>query len=112
MNPFLSKFKTPYGVPPFEQIDFDHFEPAFAAGFAEQVGEYEQIEDNIEEPTFVNTIEALERSGAILGRVSRVFYNLLGTDTTPQMSELAKKWVRNWLLIGIVCTLVKKCINA
>ncbi|MBM75174.1 MAG: peptidase M3 [Proteobacteria bacterium] len=91
MNPFLSEFETPYGVPPFDLIRFEHFKPAFAAGFAQQVGEYEDIEDNPEEPTFENTMVALERSGATLNRVARVFYNLLGTDTTEDMSELAKE---------------------
>ena len=66
MNPFLSAYTTPHGVPPFDQVKFEHFEPAFEAGFAAQVAEYEAIEQNPEAPTFENTIEALERSGAVL----------------------------------------------
>ncbi len=90
MNPFLSAYTTTHGVPPFDQIKFEHFEPAFAAGFAEQVAEYEAIEQDSQTPTFDNTIAALERSGATLSRVARVFYSLLGTDATPALSALAK----------------------
>ena len=90
MNPFLSEYTTPHGVPPFDQVQFEHFEPAFKAGFAEQVAEYEAIEQNAEAPTFENTIGALERSGAVLSRVARVFYSLLGTDSTDELSALAK----------------------
>ena len=46
MNPFLSSYTTPHGVPPFKQIEFAHFAPAFAEGFAEQTAEYEAIEQN------------------------------------------------------------------
>ena len=91
MNPFLSEFQTPYGVPPFGLIRFEHFQPAFEAGFAEQIAQYKEIEDHPEDATFANTMEALERSGAILRRVSRVFYSLLGTDSTVEMSELSKE---------------------
>ena len=90
MNPFLSEYTTPHGVPPFDRIEFEHFESAFEAGFAEQVAEYEAIEQNSEAPTFENTIAALERSGAVLSRVARVFYSLLGTDSTDELSALAK----------------------
>jgi peptidyl-dipeptidase Dcp len=90
VNPFLSEFQTPYGVPPFDVIRFEHFEPAFDAGFSEQLAQYESIENTEEKPTFENTMEALERSGATVTRVSRVFYNLLGTDATPEISELSK----------------------
>ena len=90
MNPFLSAYTTPHGVPPFEQIQFAHFAPAFEAGFAEQTAEYEAIEQNLDAPTFDNTIAALERSGQTLSRVSRVFYSLLGTDSTAELSAMAK----------------------
>ena len=91
MNPFLSEYQTQYGVPPFDLIRFEHFEPAFATAFSEQLQEYVAIENNPEPPTFANTLEALERSGATLSRVARVFYSLLGTDTTDEMSALAKE---------------------
>lgn len=91
MNPFLSKYDTEHGVPPFDRIRFEHFRPAFAFGFAQQVQEYEMIEENEESPTFENTIEAIEKSGSILSRVSRVFYSLLATDSSPEMTVLAKE---------------------
>ena len=90
MNPFLSAYTTPFGVPPFDLIQFEHFAPAFETGFAEQIQEYETIENNPEAATFENTVEALERSGAVLARVARVFYSLLGTDSTDELSGLAK----------------------
>ena len=61
MNPFLMAYTTPYGVPPFDQIRFEHFEPAFDVGFEEQSRQYQAIEDNPEPPSFENTIEALEQ---------------------------------------------------
>ena len=90
MNPFLSEYTTPFGVPPFDLIQFEHFAPAFEAGFAQQVQEYDTIENNPAPATFENTVEALERSGAVLARVARVFYSLLGTDSTEELSALAK----------------------
>ena len=91
MNPFTTEFQTPFRVPPFDKIKFEHFEPAFTQGFATQVEQYVAIEENPERPSFENTLEALERSGAMARRVSRVFYSLLGTDSTPEMNELAKE---------------------
>ena len=90
MNPFLSEYTTPFGVPPFDLIQFEHFAPAFETGFAQQVQEYDTIENNPAPATFENTVEALERSGAVLARVARVFYSLLGTDSTEELSALAK----------------------
>ena len=90
MNPFLTAYTTPYGVPPFDVIQFEHFAPAFDAGFAEIEEQYAEIENNSAPPSFENTIAALERSGAILSRVARVFYSLLGTDSTEELSELSK----------------------
>ncbi|GIH49505.1 peptidyl-dipeptidase Dcp [Microbispora rosea] len=89
-NPFLSPSTLPYGLPPFEEIREEHYGPAFEQGMAEQLAEVEAIAENPEPPTFENTIEALERSGALLERVSAVFFNQASSDTTPGVQEIQK----------------------
>lgn len=89
-NPFLAPSALPYGTPAFDQISDDHYLPAFEAGMAEQLREVEAIAGNPAAPTFDNTIVAMERTGAILDRVSRVFFNLNGAHTNPQMQEVQK----------------------
>ncbi|MFI9572948.1 M3 family metallopeptidase [Microbispora rosea] len=89
-NPFLSPSTLPYGLPPFEEIREEHYAPAFEQGMAEQLAEVEAIAENPEPPTFENTIEALERSGALLERVSAVFFNQASSDTTPGVQEIQK----------------------
>jgi peptidyl-dipeptidase Dcp len=91
MNPLLNEFQTPYQVPPFDKIQFEHFKPAFEAGLLAQEREFQAIENETADPTFKNTIEALERSGQMLTSVSLIFFNLMGTDSTPEMNELAKE---------------------
>ncbi|MEV4294657.1 M3 family metallopeptidase [Microbispora rosea] len=89
-NPFLSPSTLPYGLPPFEEIREEHYAPAFEQGMAEQLAEVEAIAENPEPPTFENTVEALERSGALLERVSAVFFNQASSDTTPGVQEIQK----------------------
>ena len=91
MNPFLSEYATPFQIPPFEKIEFKHYEPAFSIGMKEQQDEINDITSNTSEPTFANTIEALERSGNTLDRVSNVFFNLVGSNTNDDMDALAVK---------------------
>lgn len=86
-NPFLAPSVLPYGLPDFAAIRDEHYLPAFEAGMAEQRAEIEAIVA-AGEPTFANTIEALERSGRILDRVSRVFFSRAGADTTPRIEEV------------------------
>ena len=59
-NPFLSEFQTPEGVPPFDQIKLEHYEPAFMKGIEEQNARIQAIIDNTDEPTFDNVIVALD----------------------------------------------------
>ena len=91
MNPFLSEYDTLFKIPPFEEIEFNHYEPAFEAGMKEHEVEINQIASNSSEPTFRNTIEALEMSGEMLDKVSNVFFNLLGSNTNDDMDALAVK---------------------
>ncbi|MEU8274687.1 M3 family metallopeptidase [Microbispora bryophytorum] len=89
-NPFLSPSTLPYGLPPFQEIREEHYAPAFEQGMAEQIAEVEAITGNPEPATFENTVEALERSGALLERVSAVFFNQASSDTTPGVQEIQK----------------------
>ncbi len=90
-NPLLAQWETPHQTPPFSKIKAEHFEPAIDAAIACSRAEIEAIINNPAKPTFGNTIVALERQGALLGRVSGVFYNLMGTESTPEMQEIAQR---------------------
>ena len=81
-NPLLEQPNTPYGVPAFDQIKLEHYIPAFEAAIAEQKAEVETIANNEAEPTFQNTIEALDRTGLLLDRVVGVFFNVLSSSMT------------------------------
>ena len=72
-NPLLTEWDTPFGVPPFDEIEDADYLPALRAGMAEEKAEVDAIINNPDPPSFGNTIEALERSGSLLSRVSRVF---------------------------------------
>ncbi len=82
-NPFLAPSPLPFGYPDFDVIPEEHFAPAFAAGMAEQRAEVDAITADPAPATFENTIVALERSGAVLRRVSAVFFTLAGSASTP-----------------------------
>ena len=79
-NPLLEAPETPYGVPAFDQVKIEHYMPAFEAAIAEQKAEIDAIVTNQAEPTFDNTIVALDRTGMLLERVSGVFFNVLEAD--------------------------------
>ncbi|MDR1342768.1 MAG: M3 family metallopeptidase [Prevotellaceae bacterium] len=89
-NPFFGEYQTPYEVPPFDKIKTKHYLPAFEEGMKRQAGEVESIVQNANEPTFANTIEALELSGEMLGRVRYVFFNLVEAETNPEMDKIAE----------------------
>ncbi|MGY6517100.1 MAG: M3 family metallopeptidase [Lysobacteraceae bacterium] len=94
-NPFFQPSPLQFGFPQFDQIQNAHYAPAFERGMAEHRDEVEAIARNPEAPSFENTIVAMERSGQLLGRVSRVFFNLAGTHTNDEMravqAEMAPK---------------------
>lgn len=94
-NPLLTVWDTPFGLPPFAQIVDADFAPAFTAALDEARVRVAQIADDPAAPTFANVIEALELSEEALNRVSGVFYNLTGADSTPArealQSEMAPK---------------------
>jgi len=90
-NPFLSDWVDNFGLPPFDQISFSDFEPAFDAGFAEQRKNIAAISESTDAPTFENTIEALEQDAPIRDRVGAVFHNLAGTDSDDDIQALERK---------------------
>ena len=91
MNPFLTEYHTPYHTTPFHLIRMEHYEPAMLQGMEEHNKEIEAIIQNPDEPSFSNTIVALEKSGELLNRVSTVFSNLHSAETNDEMDALAEK---------------------
>jgi peptidyl-dipeptidase Dcp len=90
-NPLLSESALPYHAPPFDRIKDEHYAPAFEKGMADDLKEAEAIANNKDKPTFENTIVALERSGELLGRVDRIFSNLAGANTNPELQKIEKE---------------------
>jgi len=90
-NPLLKEFATPFGVPPFAEIKEYHFLPAIEEGIRQHSKEIDVIAQNPEEPTFANTLEAMELSGQLLTRVGRVFSNLNSANTNEQLQAIAKQ---------------------
>ncbi len=90
-NPFMTEFQTEHGVPPFDKIKLEHYEPAFLKGIEEQKANIVAIVNNSEAPTFENVIVALDNSSPILDRVSAIFYNMTEAETTDDLKELSIK---------------------
>ena len=90
-NPFFTEFQTEYGVPSFDKIKLEHYEPAFLKGIEEQNQNIEAIIESPEIPTFENTIVALDNSAPILDRVSIIFFNMTDAETTDSLTALSIK---------------------
>ena len=90
-NPFLVESSAPFGAPEFDKISNEHYLPAFEAGIKEGKAEIDAIVANEEEPTFENTIEAMEYAGQTLNRVAGIFYNLMEAHTNEQMQAIAEQ---------------------
>jgi peptidyl-dipeptidase Dcp len=82
---------TTYSVPAFDQIKLEEFMPAFEAAIQEQKTEVDAIVNNSEEPTFENTVEALDRTGLKLDSISGIFFNVLEADGNDEWNEIAEK---------------------
>ena len=92
INPLFETWTTPFGVPPFDLIRPEHFPPAFDRGMAEQQAEIAAIAASPVPPSFADTIEALERSGHLLERTSRVFFNLDASDSNDTLEAIARDY--------------------
>ena len=90
-NPLLTESSAPFGAPEFDKIEDAHYLPAFEAAIAEAKAEIDAIVANPDEPTFENTIEAMEYAGETLDRVAGIFYNLMEANTNDAMQETAEK---------------------
>lgn len=87
-NPLLGKFDTPYQTPPFDKIKHEHYMPALDSAIAMARHEIDAIISNPEEPTFENTIEALDRSGKLLATVSNILFNLNEAETDSALQQI------------------------
>ncbi len=90
-NPFLTEWNTPYGIPDFTQIKEKHYIPAIEYGIRQQQSEIDAIISNSETPTFENVVEAYERSGSVLDRVSLVLFNISESDATESMQKIVEE---------------------
>ena len=90
-NPFLTAYDTPFETTPFHLIRTEDFEPAIVEGMEVHNREIDAIVNHPDEPTFSNTIVALEKSGALLDRVTNVFGNLLSAETSDELEALAER---------------------
>ena len=87
-NPFLAEWDTPYGIPPYDEIEIEDYIPAIKAGIEQQNAQIEEITSNPDAPTFENTIVPLELSGEILDKVLGVLYNVSETDRSDSLDAV------------------------
>lgn len=90
-NPLLTDYGTPFETPPFDRIKNEHFTPAFREAMTQESKEVDAIAASKEDPTFRNTIEALDRSGILLDRVRNVFFTLQGANTDDEIQKIASE---------------------
>lgn len=89
-NPFREEWDTPFGVPPFDAIEDEHFMPAIKKAILEMRAEVDAIVQNPDEPTFENTILALESTGDSIAKVLYTFSALTGTELNDNLRELQR----------------------
>ena len=90
-NPFFTEWNTPFGVPPFNEIKVEHYLPAVQKGIEEQNAEIDALVASTDEPTFENTILALDKSGGLLTKVTGVFFPLTDANTNDEMQAAARE---------------------
>ncbi len=90
-NPLLSESTLPYGAPDFSKIKDEHFMPAMLEGIEQQKKAVEAIANSKEEPTFDNTVLALEKSSELLSRSSQIFYALAGSNTNETLQAVEEE---------------------
>lgn len=90
-NPLLARWTAPHALPPFASIEPRHYKPALDVAFRAHAAEIKAITANSAKPTFANTILAMEKSGQELARVAGVFFNIVATDSTPELQEIARE---------------------
>ena len=90
-NPLLTESTAPFGAPEFDKIENEHYLPAFEQGIAEAKAEIDAIVANQEEPTFENTIEAMEYAGQTLSKVASIFYAVMEAHTDETKQQIAEQ---------------------
>ena len=90
-NPFLAEWNTPYGIPPFDQIQYADYIPAVKAGIEAQQAEIDAIVASQEAPTFESVIAPFDRSGGLLAKVTGVLYNVSETENCPEMEAIIEE---------------------
>src|SRR5690606_10798763 len=90
-NPLFAESTLPYGAPDFSTIKDENFKPAILEGIAQQKKAIEAITANEEEPTFENTVIALEKSGELLNRSSQIFYALASANTNEILQAVEEE---------------------
>lgn len=89
-NPLYAASPLPFEYPVFDKIKDSDFAPAFREGMQQRAAEIARIADNPQAPTFENTVVAMEQAGQLLGRTSRIFFNLKATLTNPVLEALER----------------------
>jgi peptidyl-dipeptidase Dcp len=90
-NPLLTESTAPFGAPQFDKIENEHYLPAFEQGIAEAKAEIDAIVANPDEPTFENTIEAMEYAGQTLSKVASIFYAVMEAHTDETKQQIAEQ---------------------
>ncbi len=91
VNPLLTEWNTPYGIPPFESVKLEHYMPAYLEGMEQHKAQIEAIINNTEEANFENTIVAYDNSGDLLRKIAPVFSNLSSVNSSKEVLALAKE---------------------
>lgn len=90
-NPFFEEWDTPFGMPPFDRIRAEHYKPAFERGMELQLAEIDSVAANPAAPDFENVILALDQSGELLGKVSRVFGLISAAETNDELQKVEEE---------------------
>lgn len=91
-NPLLNRYLTPFGAPPFHELNADHFLPALESAIEDHHTAIEEIVNEPAEPDFENTVAALERSSAELSRIARTFFGLISVSPNPDFQTVAPEF--------------------
>ncbi len=89
-NPLLAEWRTPHGLPPFDQIRAEHFKPALQVAMLEHRAELDALAAQAAAPTFDNTVAAFDRGARLLSRIEAVFYNLTASQTSPELQAVQR----------------------
>ncbi len=91
INPLLQEWKTPFGTPPFKEIEIAHFKPAVEEAIKIAENEITTITENTAEPDFENTVAELDRAGEVLSKITSILFNLNSAETSKSLQETAQE---------------------